>query len=687
MAITTKTVEKLFSDVGLKYRVPIYQRHYVWDERNWKHIWDDIKEKTEEESNLLRQAAEPGADADAILADLLPHFTGVIVIRREGKTLEIVDGQQRLTTFQIIFCVIRDLSLKAGDSDTAESADTLIQDRLGDGLNPEDQLKLLPTTGADREAFQELAFGNAAQSSGHIREAYDYFTDAIRDYVARRSESISDLFNAFLDHFQVVQMLLAADDQGAKIFESINGRGIALAQFDHLRNNVFLRAGENRDRLYNRHWRHFNSEEDWLSNTFVDPFFGDFLKAKLGSYFNDQLTLFDSYQRDYRKILQRNLEVYDEENTELVKREFEELQRYSRIYTEIINCDWENPMWFYKFLAADFENTDWHPLILTLKGEKDNLGLSDNDLTLTFEILESYIVRRMLCYGPKQSAPRHKDFVLDLISYIRDQRHFNVGDLVRHLVKHRWPGDEQVRKALSKAGNQRTQFIRYILFKIEHRLTPVYVDAQPDFGIGLTLEHVMPEKWESNEASWSVTSENYHEQARQRDAHLQSIGNLTLLSDDLNYKVGNRGFAEKKSLYNTYTSLRITNDILDCPSWDVPQIRDREARLSNLFCVIWRPAADYLKEITGGVVDPNEIDQTQRVHEGVVKAFNLEKGYGFITPDTDLLDCSEHGVFVHVRDFPEANQIDSWKPPRRVQFSITKDPGYIHIRASKVTCI
>lgn len=686
MQTTVKTVEELFSDTGVKYRVPIYQRHYVWDERNWNHIWDDIKRKSKEESDLLRQAEEYGADI--IAEGILPHFTGVIVIREEGNTLEIVDGQQRLTTFQIIFCVIRDLIRASGDLAGARNIDGLILDQLGNEPDPDNQFKLLPTVGTDREAFRLLATGRAAHSTGLIRDAYLYFKDAIKDYVENSEDSMSDLFSTFLNSFQVVQMLLRADNQGAKIFESINGRGIALAQFDHLRNNVFLRAGVDRNSLYNTYWRHFDSEENWLSNTFVDPFLEDFLKAKLGSRFNDGLTLFDSYQRDYRKGLQKNLEVHDEEDPRLVEREFEELQQYSHIYTEIITCDWEDPMWFYKFLATDFENMDWHPLILVLKSEKDNLGISDSDLALTFEILESYIMRRMLCYGPKQSAPRYKDFVLELISHIRDQRNFEVGNLVKHLADHIWPTNREVRKALSKAGTQRTQLIRYILFKIEHRLVDHgYGDAQPNFGIGLTLEHVMPEKWGSNNESWPVTSENYHEQARKRETHLQSIGNLTLLSDDLNYRVGNRGFEEKKALYNTYTSLRITHDILNYSSWDVPEILDREERLSNLFFVIWRPVEDFLIGIDGKGVEVIEIDQAGRVHKGVVKGFNSEKGYGFITPDTDLPDCSEHGVFVHVRDFPEANQIDSWKPPRRVQFSITKDPGHAHIRASEVTCI
>ena len=489
----------------------------------------------------------------------------------------------------------------------------------------------------------------------------------------------------------VVEILLDASDPGAKVFESINGRGLSLTQFDHLRNNVFLRAEDDKQLLYETYWGHFNTEAHWLSNEFVDPFLEDFLKAKLGAHFNkDQLSLFDLYQRDYCRELKANMGNHEEEQF-LVWREFEELQQYSRAYTDIITSDWGNPLWFYNFLKTDFENRKWHPFILALKSEKDDIGISDEDLELTFHILESYIVRRMLCYGPAQAAPRPENFVIDLISQIiRGQKGFNVGNLVRHLGNHGWPTNMAVRKALSKAGMQRSRLVRYILFKIEDRIRSDRGDgAQPNFGIDLTIEHIMPREWEKNQAGWAVPEGvgEYYRQALTRDRRLESIGNLTLLSSDLNYQVGNRSFEVKKSLYDTHASLRITREILRSDNWDVAEIDTREDRFSSLFFVIWRPESYFLKEIDGKGIEPDEIEEIDRVHQGVIERFNRPRGFGFITPDTDLTDCSEGGVFVHVNDFPQAAGVASWDPPRRVQFRITKDEDQSYIRAYDVSYI
>ena len=663
------TVEQLFSDDGVKYRVPIYQRHYVWNRNNWVHLWDDIREKTEKK-------------------DVEDHFTGVIVIREEQETKVIVDGQQRLTTFQIILCVIRDICTEAGYDCIAVSADRLIRNESGGELDPVEQYKLLPTAGSDRDAFRPIAAGSSENSSGLIHDAYIYFKETIKAYVARDEEEMSNLLNVrdvFLDKFLVVQLDLDPDYEAARVFESLNGRGRALAQFDHLRNNVFLRAGDARDHLYEQFWQHFNREPYWHLDAFVDPFLEDFLKAKLESRFDDQFSLFDLYQRVYRKELQENLGLLDEDNPQLVLREFQELERYSCVYAEIANCsDPGNPVWFYQFLETEFETTSWHPLILLLKSEQVDLGISDEDLKLTFRILESYMVRCMLCHGP--ASIRRESH---LSSLIREQG-FDIKSIVTHLTSDnrikKWPGDEHVQSVLGEAGEKRwlpRRLIGYILFQIERKmLNPEFIDVPlPNFEEWLSIEHVMPENWEnsvnnSGEKLWPLPEDNeYHKKARERDKLLQSIGNLTLLKDTLNTKVGNKAFSEKKELYTKHSGLKLTSKILEYDSWDVVQIRDRAKELFGLFCKIWPSAKDF------------STDQTRRFYQGVVNFVDQERKFGRIMPSTHLGDHPAEGIFVLVTNFPERDNINSLQPGERVKFRIARVAGYTDIQAIDVAHI
>ena len=88
MKVTEENVNSLFGN-RVQYKIPLFQRHYVWDEEDqWKPLWNDIKNR------LLQQGI---------------HFTGTLVVQKENQSnngerskneiYEIIDGQQRLTTF------------------------------------------------------------------------------------------------------------------------------------------------------------------------------------------------------------------------------------------------------------------------------------------------------------------------------------------------------------------------------------------------------------------------------------------------------------------------------------------------------------------------------------------------------------------------------------------------------------
>ncbi len=96
MHTTEKNINHLFG-IDVQYQVPMYQRRYIWNETNWSALWNDIRSQVD-----LKLS---GGDSS--------HFVGVIVTRpiKNGQIskFEIIDGQQRLATFQIILCAIRDI--------------------------------------------------------------------------------------------------------------------------------------------------------------------------------------------------------------------------------------------------------------------------------------------------------------------------------------------------------------------------------------------------------------------------------------------------------------------------------------------------------------------------------------------------------------------------------------------------
>ena len=98
MKSDTITIQQLFQD-RRQYRVPFYQRAYVWNkEDQWERLWKDIQSQAENRFHDNQ---------------LVPHFLGAVVLEpqlRKGvlgvETFNIIDGQHRLTTLQYVFAAL-----------------------------------------------------------------------------------------------------------------------------------------------------------------------------------------------------------------------------------------------------------------------------------------------------------------------------------------------------------------------------------------------------------------------------------------------------------------------------------------------------------------------------------------------------------------------------------------------------
>ena len=152
-----KNVSHLFS-ADVQYQVPLYQRRYVWDQTNWSALWNDIRSQVGSKLS--------GGDSR--------HFVGAIITRpiKSGRLskFEIIDGQQRLATFQIILCAIRDICQSTDYADIVAYANHLIlnspivTDVSG---TPNARYKFLPTS-FDVEAFRAMIAGDQARNGNHL---------------------------------------------------------------------------------------------------------------------------------------------------------------------------------------------------------------------------------------------------------------------------------------------------------------------------------------------------------------------------------------------------------------------------------------------------------------------------------------------------------------------------------------
>ena len=270
MHTTGNTINHLFS-VDVQYQVPLYQRRYVWNETNWNALWNDICSQAD-----LKPENEKSR-----------HFMGTLVIRPIKSDrldrFEVIDGQQRLATFQITLCAIRDICQSSDYADIVEYANHFIlNSRIVTDISgtPNARYKFLPTL-FDAAAFRSIIDGDQARKGNHLMlRAYNYFKSQIVAYIAGDSQKMSGLLSAVVHDFVVIAIYLDLSDRPEKIFESINASGRNLSEFDLLRNNILLRAGVDSNRLYHEYW-HFDYDAFWTPET-LSQFLRDFLTANLG---------------------------------------------------------------------------------------------------------------------------------------------------------------------------------------------------------------------------------------------------------------------------------------------------------------------------------------------------------------------------------------------------------------------
>ena len=649
MDVTKVKVNSLF-EPSVQYRIPLFQRHYVWDEENqWEFLWDDI-----EKSQSLQEK------------DSSVHFTGAIVVQQKATPAgdvpkyEIIDGQQRLTTFQIILCAVRDICKLHGHDDIASDVSRYIQNQ-GMLLSKDERFKLVPTE-LDRPAFISLVEEREDESTGRIHLAYHYFKNKIANHTKGKQEKVLSLFRSILNYFGFVQILIDNADRPEKIFESLNARGKKLLEFDLLRNDLFLRASEDRDTLYEKYWTHFEDvywDPKEKSGTSCELFLQHFLMAKLAT--EGVKPEFNVYQRRYCEKLS---------NTYGIEHEFSELKRYSETYKEMTDCADDSEigkrMKFYQIFGL----TTLHPFILFIRCE---VGLSGDELNHVFDILESYTIRRMLCCGGKRGLLKFNIFFSGLIRDLRSD--FSLKNFIDRLFKetsntNKYPTDDEVKPALhphydehsmlfpddstivfpdnravkaalhglwsGSAGQIQKRLIRYILYRIElkkieeNKFTESLV-FKDDL---TTLEHVMPNEWKKtwhlpigdesityesdtnghpsisvnrNIGDAEVLYENLFSDPKKpsrdglvdnsylkafnlalaRDDVLQSIGNLTLVTRELNARLGNRSFPDKKADLKEYSRLRLNKEICEYQTWEGNEIYERAEKLIAYVCKIW----------------------------------------------------------------------------------------------------
>ena len=170
------------SDV--RYVVPLFQRPYVWNlEEQWAPLWDDVRTVAE------RILASPPPTLGT--PPVAPHFLGAIVLDQQPGpsgyigVRHIIDGQQRLTTLQLLLDAAQVVVEEHGHTRDAQALRVLV---LNDDIvikEPDEVYKVWPTDrdqGAFRAAMDNNTTPTGELAKSRIALAHKFFTDSVRTW-------------------------------------------------------------------------------------------------------------------------------------------------------------------------------------------------------------------------------------------------------------------------------------------------------------------------------------------------------------------------------------------------------------------------------------------------------------------------------------------------------------------------
>lgn len=630
------TIEKIF-DTPIQYRVPLYQRPYVWDrnledpsEDRLTPFWDDVSATVDR--YIAREGhLEKGIPEDELTA-FADHFFGAIVLGKLDKSFggiphqEVIDGQQRFTTVQLLIAAARMLAVAHGFESTADALRDLYLNPEKHEPRPHERAKLWPTN-ANRTAYEAVMGADGPTPApddpdNRIQEAYGYFEAQLAEWLddvepAERERHLRALHRVLRLHLKFVVIELEEGDNAQEIFESLNAQGTPLLAIDLVKNHVFRRADDAKidlDELDREVWRELDAKwwrREQRQGRFKRPRAELFLMHWLTMRKRDEvpaLGLFLEFQRQAAPSV-----VPDGRIREFIEGFIEDARLY-RGFDSL--SDGSIPRRFFDRLDL-LDTTALYPVVLRLfvAARDGDIAAGERDVALA--ALESWIVRRMIC---DYTSKNYNRIAVDLL------KEFEASDLaphetvIRHLCEARadtevWPDDAQVLAALSERPlYSRVKPVRRVRMlleacELERRLASggfAELEAQeaPQLGMGLTVEHVLPQSWRQH---WGIELDGVPDRERaeleaqltaERESHVHLLGNLTLVTKKLNPSVGNSAWPTKREALDTHSILHINRDLVRDgeETWDEAGIDLRGRRLASLVVAHWPGPAHFAKQ-------------------------------------------------------------------------------------------
>jgi hypothetical protein len=424
------------------------------------------------------------------------------------------------------------------------------------------------------------AIDSTSQESSPGAETAQPLPDADRQVLF--NARVLALLNATQQSLVLVAFDLNNGEDAQMIFETMNARGLPLAPADLVKNFLFHKAsaqGENLDALYNAHWQNFDVDSWWRDEVRL----GRLTRPRIDAFLWNYLTL-----STRREVLAADLfpsyRDWSPKSGLTAAEQIARFSEYSQIFRSFESSSQPARVKLFLQRLSILDVSTVYPLLLDLfhRHRYTNAGLE----TILTD-LESYLVRRLLV---GLTSKNYNRLFFELLQDLEGKQDFSPASVHSSLAAfmgdtRAWPRDAQVEQALkhrSLYGTIKAERLTMILQALDQQM---HTAKSEHYSIGSkqTIEHLMPRSWATH---WPLPAGSSVEDATQkRESLLHTLGNLTLVSGELNSSLSNSAWTNKLPEIPKYSTIHLNRNL---PAlWDEDEILKRSGQLAQLALQVW----------------------------------------------------------------------------------------------------
>ncbi len=566
------------------YLVPDYQREFVWETEQVEQLLSDI--------NAERDVNDPDNAPE--------YFIGSIVVcPGSDSVLELIDGQQRMTTLFLILCAIRDrikeLKKKPpgplASQIAATSTDAVGRDhflyRLE--LQYEDSGDVLthiakgPPDGIDDERTRSIA---------NILNARTVILDFLKQEFRDNDETLRAFYGYLTNKVKLIRILTKDVAKALKIFETINDRGVSLDAMDLLKNLLFMKASRDDFVKLKDRWKEL---QDTIFDMGEKPL--RFLRYFILSRYDVDVLREDEIYRWFAK--HEDICGYADDPPQFVEELLCAAKAYQNFRKGLDQSGFKNR--YLENLRLLGGRAARQHLILLLAGQHLKKDLFDQLAREVEDLFFVYVISREPTRDFERNFARWAG-ELRKITNSADLEEFIARRFVRAKDGLSTRFDDALRRLYDDSVQQYR--LRYILAKLTQYIDlKAYGETEGTkwlsryTGGGFEIEHIFPQQ-PSDEATAEFGE---FEDPRTTNR----LGNLVLVEQSINASLGNRPYSQKRGIYH-HSQLLLTKALAERPTiglntkidiavadldpfteWNEASVIERQDKLAVLARSVW----------------------------------------------------------------------------------------------------